>query len=854
MSPIKALSLLCLSSTLVSLQAEPLPPLAPETHLVALGSSNGLEMVTNGSLELQIQQRFPKARITFRHLCREGLSFEDLEKRDAELSKLSADTILLFSGYREAIDPESTPDTYKASLSAYLKHLKEQKYNGKSTPRIIVVNAMAFDERGSRLTPERSKQLAERLDQYAALTREIAKDQAVEFIDFFKASKDAYANLDEAFTHEGLRLQPKGQSIMATRLILDAFGPGSEAISWSVNELNTRLNEKTALWSRYGSALQAQGNEGKALNWLRSQTSILDPLIWSALTRDQRIKPDNQTVVTQPEGFGSELKKAPYLYSEETLKGFKLREGFKIQVFADEEDFPDLAKPVEMTFDSDGSLMVSTQPSAPAYSTRDVLPNDKIIALKDTDGDSKADSQKLFLGGLDRPSGPILSNVKVFLTQGDTLISNPSKPSVDKHAGPTPLVSGLTGSDAAGALHEDATGNILIPREAGIPVSSDNGYGTRELPEGGVFRYDLNSYRLEVEISKNLGNPRTSFMDRWGRQFFTDATNGKTWSALSLSASHSGAATPAGEGILPATAETAYAAAIVDSSHFPENLQGKLLLSGRQRIRLISLPDGSGNAKDEGDLLTSADPNFFPTDLKFGPDGALYILDRQDPGSPDKPNPSYSLDHKHGRIYRITANDRELKMPKIFSDLNEAELLTLIQKGDGIDRSFAKRELRSRDAKVVGLAVNTWLATLTTPVAENDRCWLEALYLSVGRGSLDPDLASRCLNSQDARVKSAALTVIARPEWAGKYPLDWLKKAAADSDKTVRLAVLVACSRMADENSAAIFAEAMKQPLGPQEETAVQDAFSVLKPHLQKLRADGKLDLSQTPALSKLLQ
>ena len=51
----------------------------------------------------------------------------------------------------------------------------------------------------------------------------------------------------------------------------------------------------------------------------------------------------------------------------EEQKSFTLPEGYAINLFASEVEFPDLEDPVSMTFDARGRLWVGTMPSYPMY-------------------------------------------------------------------------------------------------------------------------------------------------------------------------------------------------------------------------------------------------------------------------------------------------------------------------------------------------------------------------------------------------------------------------------------------------------------------------------------------------------
>ena len=92
-------------------------------------------------------------------------------------------------------------------------------------------------------------------------------------------------------------------------------------------------------------------------------------------------------------------------YGKEALSKLHVAPGYKIEMFASEEEFTDLANPVQLTFDNKGRLWVATMPSYPHYKPGDPKPNDKIIILEDTNSDGKADRQIIFADSLHLPVG-----------------------------------------------------------------------------------------------------------------------------------------------------------------------------------------------------------------------------------------------------------------------------------------------------------------------------------------------------------------------------------------------------------------------------------------------------------------
>src|SRR5437867_9753091 len=90
--------------------------------------------------------------------------------------------------------------------------------------------------------------------------------------------------------------------------------------------------------------------------------------------------------------------------------------------------------------------------------------------------------------------------------------------------------------------------------------------------------------------------------------------------------------------------------------------------------------------QQKADFLSSSDPWFRPTDIKLGPDGALYVADFY-----NKIIGHYEVDLKHpqrdkdrGRVWRIVwkGKDGEAKPPKMaFADLTNApttDVVTLL--------------------------------------------------------------------------------------------------------------------------------------------------------------------------------
>ena len=92
-----------------------------------------------------------------------------------------------------------------------------------------------------------------------------------------------------------------------------------------------------------------------------------------------------------------------------------------MNLFASEKEFPELAKPVQMSFDSRGRLWVACWPTYPHWKPKEEM-NDKLLILEDTDGDGKADKKIVFAGGLHCPTGFEFANGGVLIAQAPDLM------------------------------------------------------------------------------------------------------------------------------------------------------------------------------------------------------------------------------------------------------------------------------------------------------------------------------------------------------------------------------------------------------------------------------------------------
>src|SRR5262249_21736170 len=155
----------------------------------------------------------------------------------------------------------------------------------------------------------------------------------------------------------------------------------------------------------------------------------------------------------------------------------------------------------------------------------------------------------------------------------------------------------------------------------------------------------------------------------------------------------------------------------LSSKHFPDDMQGNLLVPnviGFQGILQYKVFDkgASFGATEVEPILSSTDPNFRPSDLKIGADGAIYFLDWHNPiiGHMQHNLRDPSRDREHGRIYRVTYNGRPLSKPPAIAGQPIEKLLDALKEPEDRVRYRARIELANRDRDAVMTATAKWLA------------------------------------------------------------------------------------------------------------------------------------------------
>jgi mono/diheme cytochrome c family protein/glucose/arabinose dehydrogenase len=861
--------------------------LQKDAHISLIGGNLGSRMMNYGLFETEMHLRYPESQLFIRNMCDGGdtpgfrphssrklpWAFPGAEKFQTEygnfsasegffetpdqwLTNLKTDIIISFFGYSESFQGKAGLENYKAELDAFIKHTLAQKYNGVTAPQLAIISPIAFEDLSNKFDLPNGITENENLLLYSNAMQEIAKQNNVLFVDAFSPSKKWYEETQNDLTIDGSQLNQEGYKKLSILLSDAVFGKTTAKAEPNRELVLNAVLEKNWMWHNdykipngvhvYGRRYNpfGQDNYPDEILKIREMTAIRDKAIWLAAAQGKKTDLDTEDLKTRKlpaviTNFNPEQNGAlEYLYGEDALKKFKMAPGFKIELFASEKEFVDLANPVQMSFDNKGRLWVATMPTYPHYKPGDAKPNDKILILEDTNNDGKADKQTVFVDHIQLPLGFELSPEGVYVSQGTNLMLFTDTNGDDKADKSEILLSGYDDHDTHHNSHAfctDASGAIYSGEGVFLHTNVETSYGTMRATNGGFYRYSPQLKKLERTAQLAIPNPWGIAFDDWGQPFFAETSSPDVrWMMPGTVLPRYGESTDKSFQLIEKAHMVRPTSGLefVSSRHFPAEYQGDLLLNntiGFLGMKEHTMKDaGTGyKSNHRADILVSEDRNFRPVDMEFAPDGSLYLIDWHNIliGHMQHNARDPLRDHVHGRVYRITYPSRPLVKPAKIDGASIETLLDNLKLPEYRTRYRTRRELRGRDALQVLAKMNTWVANLNRKDIRYEHHLLEALWVSWGLNKVDQKLLKTLLKAKDYHARSAAVEVLRFTGHQVKDQADLLMQAVKDPNSRVRLDAIVAASRIGKEKGLPILAEASKKPLDewmlPAYETAV---------------------------------
>ena len=869
---------------------EPLIPISKGARIMLIGNNLGSRMMNADHFETSLHLRYPDSMLYVRNMCDGGntagfrphsgrntpWAFPGAEKFQTELAKPAglegfveypdqwltkhqADIIIGFFGYNESFEGPAGLDNFKGELEAFIKHSLSQQYNGSKPPRLVLVSPIAFEDLSSKHDLPNGKQENANLLLYTRAMQEVASKNKVGFVDAFTPSKQWLDDPNTDMTIDGSQLTPEGYARFGPFLADMIFGQQSVASKASREAVYDAVMEKNWIWHNdykipngvhvFGRRYDPFGpdNYPAEQKKIREMTLIRDTAIWMAAkglpfdlaTADARTSPLPEVKTNYvPKDPNAKLR---YLYGQEALDKFTVAPGYKVDLFASEVEFPDLANPVQISFDNKGRLWVAVMPTYPHWKPGDPKPNDKLIILEDTNNDGKADKQITFADKLHLPLGFEFAPEGVYLSQGTNFFLLKDTNGDDVADKREILLSGFDDHDTHHAHHAyttDAAGGIYMGQGVFLATDVETSYGPVRGTNGGFYRYHPQKKKLDRIAQLSIPNPWGIALDDWGQVFYAETSGPDvTWMIPGTVKPRYGVATPKAVSIIEEKHRVRPTSGLefVSSRHFPEDVQGDMLINntigflGTKQHQMLE--DGTGySTKHRQDLLRSSDINYRPVDLEFAPDGSLYIADWHNVliGHMQHNIRDPLRDHSHGRIYRVTYPGRPLVTPARVDGASVSILLENLKLPEYRTRYRTRRELREHAPSEVLPALEKWVAGLDKTSPQYEKLMLEALWVSWGQNKHDPRLIRQLMKSQDHRIRAAVVEVV---RFAGKELPEkeaMLMEAAKDEHGRVRLEAIVSASWLSKEKGLPIITEAGKKPL----DTWMQPAYNTAEAHI----------------------
>ncbi len=434
--------------------------------------------------------------------------------------------------------------------------------------------------------------------------------------------------------------------------------------------------------------------------------------------------------------------------AQEAAKRMMLPEGFTVSVFAAE---PDVVQPIAMTIDHRGRLWVVENYSYPIW-LGGPRGRDRILILEDADQDGRFDRRTVFYDRGTNFTGIELGFGGVWVCATPNLLFFPDRDSDDRPDG-EPLVE-LDGWDTK-AQHNLFNGlrwgpdgwlwgcnGILSNSRVGRPGTSPD---RRVAINCGVWRYHPTRKVFEA-VAHGTTNPWGLDFDDLGEAFITNCViphlfhvvpgahfqrmfgedfSPHAYDLMESCADHLHWAGGRWQDSREGRGKTGEAggghahvgALIYLGDNWPDSFRNDVFtcnIHGRRINRDHLERRGSSYvATHQQDFLMANDPWFRGLELKYGPDGAVYMTDWYDTGECHE-NDADGAHRENGRIYKIAHGTPGRVQVDLARESDEALAAMQLQHNDWYVRTarrlLAERAAAGRDLSQANRALDVILA------------------------------------------------------------------------------------------------------------------------------------------------
>ena len=688
------------------------------------------------------------------------------------LEQWKANRVIMAFGTNESYAGPQGLSQFETLLEDYLKLIEDR--HGKS--ELILVSPIAAEKVTKLNGPNLTQRNAD-LKLYSDAMSKIAIAHGIKFVDLYNPTLRLFSNTDNIYTNDGQHLNDKGSQQVAKIFAAILLGD-AKLNSINTDSLGFQATKKLVQRKAADVAQAYHPSNGISYYGLRTRSyeynteiphflklaNILDTAIWnqSQNTSKALTFPDLPILRIDVKSTPPKRGLGTIKTAEQDLKDFTLAKGFNVNCFASSEDYPELINPLQIQFDPQGRLWVCCFASYP-HPLPGMVANDTILIFEDTDGDGKADKKTVFADNLLLPDGFVFYKKGIVASVSKKLIylEDTDGDSIADHR--EEILRGFDNTDThhSGYLARSPQGDIIMSEALFHRGQFETLSGVVHTKDTSIMSFDMDSRQITVERQTEAPNPWKVTFNQWGEsiQFYGGGQI--------IDADIHNIATPMGSSALtglgmPFRYDKGCSAAFVQSPHFPSKWQGGLLTShllSTNEINYTPLKIVNGAYKADGKrttIIKSKNKIFRPSDIRFGPDGALYISDFYYPiiGHAQHSNRDKNRDYANGRIWRVTHDGSDLINSTTSKETNPEKLIQQLKNPFMAARQNTRLILENQPSA----EVNKALALAVEDTDKDDLFALELLWLMERQKNFtDTSLIKRLLTSSDLPVKRASV-------------------------------------------------------------------------------------------------
>jgi putative membrane-bound dehydrogenase-like protein len=557
-----------------------------------------------------------------------------------------------------------------------------------------------------------------------------------------------------------------------------------------------------------------------------------DSVGWGHINFDDfRFHTTRPTVADRPGHLPLDVYKYAGLPPEKAAAVMTVPEGFTVKLFAGE---PDVHQPIAFCLDDRGRVWVAEAYSYPIRRP-DKEAKDRIVIFEDTDGDGKFDKRTVFMEGLNLVSGLEVGFGGVWIGAAPYLMFVPMKDGEDQPSGPPRiLLDGWHYEDTHETLNTFSWGpdgwlygchGVFTYSRVGKPGTPD---AERVPINAGIWRYHPTRHVFEV-FAEGTSNPWGLDFNDFGQAFCEACViphcfhiiqgarylrqagnhfNPYTYADINTIADHLHylGANPHGGNERSDSAGGGHAhcgTMLYLGDTWPQGYRNRMFMGnihGRRLNMDILKAKGSGYVASHGkDFLLANDAWARFINMRYGPDGNVYLIDWYDKQACHLPNPGI-WDRSNGRIYKISYRGTKPVQADL-RKLSDSELVEMQLHSNDWYVRHARRLLQERGGNPqVHEALEKIAFEHANPTRRLRGLW--ALHVT---GGLTPERIARGLSDTEAHVRAWTIQLALD---SGKATSELLHKlselAASDPSPVVRLYLASGAQRLPLEQRGAI--------------------------------------------------